>query len=331
MNFSRAYEIGSWGALDSKVPPRGTCRHCGKRIPTARHWCQACLNWEKSEERRAESDRNFEIYRTTPHASVCSLGKNRFFWCVLAAPGSREAKTRADAMLASGYAATRDEARAAVKAACPIFLARQNQIAASVHHEISVRKHRANAKPNNKIKESVGIEYLYTFYEDPDGQMPSDWSQHRVIKKTKKRVWLYQYPYDPESLPNSPEDWRLFSFDREELEQKGGVFRNWQFYYTEEGMRRHKEEQAEREAQWRRQWAERGYTNGGSGQGAHANCFTILGLSFDCTQKDVKRAFRRKSREVHPDNGGSHEAFIELRQAYEQAMRLCSGDKVATP
>jgi hypothetical protein len=37
----------------------------------------------------------------------------------------------------------------------------------------------------------------------------------------------------------------------------------------------------------------------------------------------VEEFYRQKSREVHPDCGGSHEAFIELQRAYEQAMELC--------
>ena len=331
MNFSRAYEIGSWEALDSKVPPRGTCRRCGKRIATAHYWCRACSNWEKSEEARAERDRDFEIYRTTPHASVCFLGKDRFFWCVLAAPDSRrrEYETWFDAVLASGYAATRDEARAAVQSACPNFVAQQNQIAADVHHTLSARKRAAKAKPNDRVKDSVGTEYIYGFHQ---GEDRGYWYQYRIIRKTKKRIWIYHYQHNPEHWPNDPEMWRSISLDREKLERDGRVNpgRGWWMpsYYNEEGKRQSDAEQAQREAEWRRWRAENGSRNDSRNQ---PGCFTMLGLSFDCTQKDVKRAFRRKSREAHPDNGGSHAAFIELRQAYEQAMRLCSGDKVVTP
>jgi len=177
------------------------------------------------------------------------------------------------------------------------------------------------AKPTH-TEDSAAVEYLYG----------NGWRPHRIIKKTAKRVFILtdytEQFFTPEKFAEHPEDFSTISLDRQKLERDGEIWHRPKhsaggFYYTEEGMRRYKEEQAEREAQWRQQRAARGYTNGGGGQDGRASCFAILGLSFECTQKDVKRAFRRKSREAHPDNGGSHEAFIELRQAYEQALQLC--------
>lgn len=49
----------------------------------------------------------------------------------------------------------------------------------------------------------------------------------------------------------------------------------------------------------------------------------ILGLkSMPRSEKEVKRAYRRASLKVHPDSGGSEEAFRELRAAYESVMLM---------
>jgi hypothetical protein len=51
-------------------------------------------------------------------------------------------------------------------------------------------------------------------------------------------------------------------------------------------------------------------------------CIGLLGLPWPCTAQEVKQAFRSKVKTVHPDNGGSSEAFQELHSAYKEALRL---------
>ena len=43
----------------------------------------------------------------------------------------------------------------------------------------------------------------------------------------------------------------------------------------------------------------------------------ILGVSATASEHDVKQAFRRLALVVHPDRGGSSEAFIQINEAYE--------------
>ena len=44
---------------------------------------------------------------------------------------------------------------------------------------------------------------------------------------------------------------------------------------------------------------------------------SVLGVSPDASAEEVKGAFRRKALEAHPDRGGSAEAFITLKRAYD--------------
>jgi curved DNA-binding protein CbpA len=48
----------------------------------------------------------------------------------------------------------------------------------------------------------------------------------------------------------------------------------------------------------------------------------VLGLQLPCTENDVRQAYRQQARALHPDAGGDPRAFVALRAAYEEALRL---------
>ncbi|MEC0259346.1 DnaJ domain-containing protein [Paenibacillus lautus] len=45
--------------------------------------------------------------------------------------------------------------------------------------------------------------------------------------------------------------------------------------------------------------------------------YKVLGLPITCTSEDIKRAFRKKAKTLHPDAGGDPEAFKLLKEAYD--------------
>lgn len=45
--------------------------------------------------------------------------------------------------------------------------------------------------------------------------------------------------------------------------------------------------------------------------------YDILGVSKSATQDDIKKAFRKKAHELHPDKGGDEKAFKEVNEAYQ--------------
>ncbi|SFS02873.1 DnaJ domain-containing protein [Halomicrobium zhouii] len=49
--------------------------------------------------------------------------------------------------------------------------------------------------------------------------------------------------------------------------------------------------------------------------------FRELGLPAGATLEEVKRAYRRRVKEVHPDRGGDEDAFKRVREAYTTAKR----------
>jgi hypothetical protein len=55
-------------------------------------------------------------------------------------------------------------------------------------------------------------------------------------------------------------------------------------------------------------------------------CFTTLGLTWPCTEDDIKRAYRQKAHEAHPDKGGTADAFRDLKQAHDDALAFFKSD-----
>lgn len=52
------------------------------------------------------------------------------------------------------------------------------------------------------------------------------------------------------------------------------------------------------------------------------DCLATLGLTTPYTSADVRRAYKRLAKTAHPDLGGSHQAFIKLKQAHDSALRF---------
>jgi hypothetical protein len=54
--------------------------------------------------------------------------------------------------------------------------------------------------------------------------------------------------------------------------------------------------------------------------------YSVLRVSREASEDEVRAAYRKRAREVHPDQGGSAAAFIAVKQAYESIQR---GDTLA--
>ena len=48
-----------------------------------------------------------------------------------------------------------------------------------------------------------------------------------------------------------------------------------------------------------------------------SNSYDVLGIDKDSEDEDIKKAFRKKALETHPDKGGDPEEFRKVREAYE--------------
>jgi hypothetical protein len=80
----------------------------------------------------------------------------------------------------------------------------------------------------------------------------------------------------------------------------------------EEASRRRREE-------WEREW--RQYLDSKTAVNV-PDPFSILEVPRNASPEEIRRAYRQKVREVHPDQGGSPEKFKEVQAAYESLRRL---------
>jgi len=51
-----------------------------------------------------------------------------------------------------------------------------------------------------------------------------------------------------------------------------------------------------------------------------ASAWTVLGVEREATVDELKRAYRRRALETHPDRGGDPSTFRAVQRAYEQAL-----------
>lgn len=168
---------------------------------------------------------------------------------------------------------------------------------------------RQGAKPDSAAGESLKEqEFLYRDVYDVQSKQ---WVPvpHRVMRRTKKFVFIEQKPYAPEeaAVPWFDQAAPTFRLDRALLEREGYAYVPAtasaedadEFYFS------NAREKPPRMAQPR--------------------CIQALHLTWPCSAEAVKRAYRRLARSAHPDGGGSGEAFLALQTAYEQALKLCQG------
>jgi len=51
-------------------------------------------------------------------------------------------------------------------------------------------------------------------------------------------------------------------------------------------------------------------------------CVAALGLEWPCTEEELKEAYRRKVKALHPDRGGDQRRFQLVQGYFEEALRL---------
>jgi hypothetical protein len=234
-----------------------------------------------------------------PVFSRCSVGKNKWFWVTY-----RDFEAFCNSVVdASGYAKSAEEAeeqaRASIHSKCGEVEVRQySPHYASEHHRHQAIKRRA-AK-TTATKDTKEVEYLYRDY-DYDDYCGS--RRHRVVKKTKNRVYVAEYPVGScneddkfEEDGHTFHDVKTVVLDRQHLELLGYASntRCWCYFHTTPYEERHRP--------------------------ATFYSLEVLGLEGGADSEAITSAYLRLAKEFHPDHGGNAEDFKRLQEAYETAM-----------
>ena len=239
---------------------------------------------------------------TRPLFSRCSIGKNKWQWVV----------GDFDGITGSGVAESPEAARRDAELQFrPVRLISNGMAAAFRRKQLAIER----SQKTTDCDSTSPIELVYEChrycgdFNDSDSITP-----HRIVKRTRTRIYVDCEPHREHSSPNG--DWtdyqqRTFVLDRATFESTGKARRRsdgcWRSDFYAHPDIYHAE---------RRSFAD----------AARPECFVVLGVPADATQKDVKRAFRKLAKKFHPDAGGDPEEFKALYAAYEQAIRIVSSN-----
>jgi hypothetical protein len=242
--------------------------------------------------------------------SVTSLGAKHWYWVVW--PSLEELQTSRKPLLTldEGYEHSKAEA-----VAHAITVAGENaewiaaKYAKSYRRSKTVKRQNKDKQENTESPNSpVSLEFLYRDIRDTEG---GNWRSfpHRVVSKTQNYVYVEQHPFSPGDLTGSWLDRSrpTYRLDRQMLENQGYAFIPVTAYLADT------EQPIFLSTPHHTIWYGRQIPR----------CLKVLNLSWPCTIADVRKAYRGLVKQAHPDGGGSHEKFLELQEAYEQAVQMC--------
>lgn len=129
---------------------------------------------------------------------------------------------------------------------------------------------------------------------------------YRITKITAKQIVCEHLADTIDGYEKTIQDWKPLSLDRARMEAFGKQHhtRYHEYFYAQRP-------ECDPEHEYK------------EGKSLPKPAATILNLTaMPYTVADVNRAYKRAARTLHPDGGGSHEAFIELQQARDEALRL---------
>ncbi|MEM7348617.1 MAG: J domain-containing protein [Chloroflexota bacterium] len=249
--------------------------------------------------------------------AIASLGKKRWYWVVWP---SFEVLQRIDTdagdinekdHLADGYEETKaDAVDQALEKAGMYGEWVDAKYAKQYHSQLSRRKRMKSNGTDTPVTSLSRIELLY---QDIYNDLTDEWESvpHRVIKKTKKYVYVERHLYDPTFQIDgwSSQAAPTFRLNRQQLEEDGYTFTplieiDDPLFFT-------------------LPYQERLIHYAGN----TPSCLRQLNLTFPATPAAVKSAYRQLVKQVHPDHGGDQDEFLALQTAYEQALQLCRYDE----
>lgn len=129
---------------------------------------------------------------------------------------------------------------------------------------------------------------------------------YRITKITKSRIVCEHLADTIHGKEKELKDWKPLLLDRARMElfSKQHHARYHEYFYAERPERDPEHE----------------HKNGRNLPKPPATILNLTAMPY--TIDDVNRAYKRAARTVHPDGGGSHEAFIQLQQARDEALRM---------
>lgn len=273
----------AWAAIKSRVS--------GSPSAYQRSWAYKVL-WDK----RDRDDH--------PRFSRCKVGKDKWLWVVY----KSQTLFYEDEPIANGYASSPELAHDQAVQHVGTVAHSSNMMAEHWRRkQAAIKRSKRRATTSGTTAVECAYE-CHTYYSDYDNERHESITAHRIVKRTKKRIYVESEEYHEGRTTSG--DWRDFVvktiiLDRSEFEATGkarGGGRWYDTFYADPAIFH----------------AERRST-------AHRPaCFEGLGVPAGATAAEIQFAYRRLARTTHPDVGGDAEAFKQVHNWYEEAMMLAS-------
>jgi hypothetical protein len=274
--------------------------------------------------------------RVTPGYALCPAGAAGWFWVAWDTVPLDDATGGLLPPRFAGYASTEKAAHAQARAAValPPFegalhgpgsqMRRRQQacapswVAAQILRQRTLQQRRE--RPSSQTQSQVSrLVYCLRHYRGAEAchEPGITYTPHRVLRESGRFFWVNSEPLEYEGWSIAyPEHLTTHRLDRVELERGEHSWSRvthawWVLRVPPLAI-------AEEHGRW---------FVGAPGTArpqrtSAAPCLTRLGLTSPCTRADVTTAYHRLARMLHPDVGGSHDAFVALRTSYEAALRL---------
>jgi DnaJ domain len=166
-------------------------------------------------------------------------------------------------------------------------------------------------KPNPEAAPDVHVtEYLWHsdhYAHTSVVHNDSGFHRHRILRKTGKKVFVNEDCTGAIDDAGGVFRVKARALNRADLEEKG--------FAPVHDRRRSNDERIE-------EWGEFYVQLPEPREREVPECLAFLGLKPPATTAQVKRAFRKRSRQLHPDAGGDAERFRVLYEHYEAALSL---------
>ena len=278
---------------------------------------------------------NVLAWQATPGYAVCPAGAAGWFW-VAWDTGPPDDASAAPPPRWAGYARTEEAAHAQARTAValppfqealhgPGSQRRRRQqacapswVAAQILRQRTLQERRA--RPSRRTQSQVSrLVYCLRHYRGTEAcHAPGmTYTPHRVLRESARFFWANSEPLEYEGWGMAhPEQLATHRLERSVLERGERVWSRvthaWWVLRVPPG--------AIEEAHGC--WFVRAPGAAQPPQTSTAPCLRQLGLTSWCSRADVTTAYHRLARTLHPDVGGSHDAFVALRASYEAALQL---------
>ena len=278
-------------------------------------------------------------WRATPGYALCRAGAAGWFWVAWDTVAPDDANDASPPPRFAGYAITEEAAHAQARTAValppfrgalhgPGSQTRRRQqacapsrVAAQILRQRILQQRRVH--PSSRTQSQVSrLVYCLRQYRGAEAcHAPGiTYTPHRVLRESARFFWVNSESLEYEGWGMAhPEHLATHRLERVELERGerswSRVTHAWWVLAVPPG--------AIEEAHGR--WFVEAQGAVRPQRTSAALCLTRLGLTPPCTRADVTTVYHRLARTLHPDVGGSHDAFVALRASYEAALRLVAG------